>query len=183
MEIEDLIGSALPPQDIHLVGYSLGGRLALRYAMRHPARIHSLTLLSTHSGLNSETEKQNRLQADRIWAQKILVLPFPEFLKTWYDQPLFTSLRQNPELMKKLISMRQNQRPKDLVEAMLNWSLGRQECHQGRLKQFPKPWRLLYGEHDRKYAELYGGLPNAHPIAKAGHALHIEAPQEVASFL
>jgi 2-succinyl-6-hydroxy-2,4-cyclohexadiene-1-carboxylate synthase len=183
MEIEDLLASALPPQKVDLVGYSLGGRLAMRFALRHPHRIHSLTLLSTHIGLKSEEEKQQRLQADRVWAQKILVLPFDEFLCAWYDQPLFSSMKNKPALIQEIVSMRKTQRPKDLVTAMLNWSLGRQDCHRERLLKFDQPWRILYGQNDHKFSELFANMPNAHCIPLAGHAIHYEAPKEVAAYI
>lgn len=183
MEINDLLSSALPPQNIDLVGYSLGGRLAMEFSIQHPHRIHSLTLISSHYGLTSEEEKQARLQNDRIWAQKILALPFDEFLYTWYKQPTFISVHNKEALLKELFTMRKNQRPKELVSAMLQWSLGRQDYLKEQLLKFPKPIQFIYGKNDQKFVELYRDMPHAIGIDSAGHTLHFEAPEKIASLL
>ena len=180
MDIGDLFASALPPEPFDLVGYSLGGRLAMRFAARHPERIHSLTLLSAHHGLSDTAAKQSRLQADRIWAQKILILPFDQFLRDWYDQPIFSSLKQKQELLQEIMTIRKTQRLKDLVRALHNWSLGRQEDHAELLRGFSRPWKILYGACDERFANLYAGWPHSYPIAGAGHTLLLEAPKEVA---
>jgi 2-succinyl-6-hydroxy-2,4-cyclohexadiene-1-carboxylate synthase len=183
MDSNDLLSSALPPGKVDLVGYSLGGRLAMRFAFFHPTRIQSLTLLSAHYGLPTIEERENRLQSDRVWAQKILTSPFDEFLRDWYSQTTFSTLHDRNDLLQKLYSMRKPQKPKELVAAMLNYSLGRQECYRDHLKGLKRPWRALYGEHDLKVASLYKGWNEAHCIPGAGHSLHMEAPREVAKFL
>ena len=54
-------------EKIDLVGYSMGGRLALQYAAQNPQKIEKLILLSTHLGLFSEEEiLQKRTYAAQI---------------------------------------------------------------------------------------------------------------------
>lgn len=165
----------------HLIGYSMGGRLALRFALQHPERIKSLTLLSTHYGLETDEQKRNRLAADRIWIQKLNSLPFDQFLQEWYAQPVFSSLQTKPDLLKQIIAMKK--KSADLAKALEYWSLGHQPCYRSALLQFPKPIRILYGEQDHKFAALYAGWPQAIAIKEAGHCLHLETPEAVAAQL
>ena len=70
----------------HLVGYSMGGRIALQ---KFKDKALTLTLLSTHPGLKDAEERDARRESDAVWAKKLLHLPIDEFLKQWYDQPIF----------------------------------------------------------------------------------------------
>lgn len=155
----------LPAAQFHLVGYSMGGRLALEYARKFPRRIASLTILSAHPGLQTLQEKKQRLKEDLNWAEKLLRLPIDEFLSQWYDQPLFQSYRPD-------FSMRRNHDPKQLAQTLLHYSL----AHQ----LFYKPEHALYlvGENDLKYRTLY---PEAKVIPNAGHSIHLENPKSVAN--
>jgi 2-succinyl-6-hydroxy-2,4-cyclohexadiene-1-carboxylate synthase len=183
MKIEELLARSLPAEPIDLVGYSLGGRLGLRFALCHPTRIHSLTLLSTNYGFSSDEEKQSRFKTDQMWAQKILSLPWDEFLFQWYEQPIFSSIRKKPDLLKEMLSARKMQRPQDLVKALLTWSLGHQECYRDQLLTYAPPWQVIYGKKDEKFAKLYADWPKAHCIAGAGHTLHFESAEEIARHL
>ncbi len=147
---------------IHLVGYSMGGRLALSYANKHPEKIASLTLLSTFTGV----AEANRLEIDQRWANKILH-SFDDFLKEWYDQPLFAGYK--PDL-----TMRKKQNPKNIAQALLHYS-------PAILKVSPIDEAcLIVGERDQKYRELY---PNAIVVPNAGHMVHLEQPEMVAKII
>lgn len=159
--------SALAAQKLprlHLIGYSMGGRLALQFASSHPQRIASLTLISTHPGLDTEEEKQQRLLRDQTLAQEIRTLAIDEFLKRWYDQPLFKTLNAKMDIRR----LRKNQNREGLAQALNAFSLGRQD-------KFPLPSLCLAGEHDPAYHRFANAI-----IPDAGHAAHLENPNAVA---
>jgi 2-succinyl-6-hydroxy-2,4-cyclohexadiene-1-carboxylate synthase len=149
----------------HLVGYSLGGRIAMAFAAKHPEQIASLSILSAHPGLQSEEEKQRRLIADAEWAKLLLELPIDEFLNRWYDQSIFKSFR--PDL-----TMRNKQNIPALASAIVHYSLGLQPRYE-----VAEP---IVGERDEKFRALY---KNPILVPNAGHIVHLENPRKVAEIL
>jgi 2-succinyl-6-hydroxy-2,4-cyclohexadiene-1-carboxylate synthase len=144
----------------HLIGYSMGGRISLAYAAQHPEQIASLTLISTHFGLTTEEEKKQRLAHDAKWAA-LLETNWEEFIKKWYDQPIFNGFRPHRE--KPNLSIQKNM--------LLHYSLGKQQRYE------PKNAHIIVGEHDAKFRALH---PTATIIPNAGHAVHLENPEAVA---
>ncbi len=154
-------------RSFHLVGYSLGGRLALQYAKLFPERIASLTLASSHLGLKNEEEKKKRLQVDEQWAEKLRTLSLKEFLSLWYEQPLFGHFK--PDLSKRL-----EHDPQQLALALLHFSLAKQSYIE------PKNALILVGEKDQRYRDLF---PHANIIPNAAHMIHLENPLAFARIL
>lgn len=146
----------------HLIGYSMGGRLALMYAAQHPDQVASLTLMSAHPGLKTEEEKKKKRENDAAWAKLILELPIDEFLLRWYHQPLFH--RFKPDL-----KMRKQQNTPDLAASLMHYSLAKQPRYE--IDQ------VLVGERDWKFRHLF---KNPIVIPHAGHPVHLENPQAVA---
>lgn len=149
----------------HLVGYSMGGRIAMAYAAKHPEQIASLTLMSSHPGLKSEEEKQKRLASDQEWAKLLLELPIDEFLLRWYNQPIFKTFK--PDL-----AMRKKQNVSGLASALIHYSLAKQPHYEID--------HVLIGEKDEKFLALY---KNPVIIPNAGHMVHLENPQAVAEII
>ncbi|HSW72331.1 MAG TPA: alpha/beta fold hydrolase [Chlamydiales bacterium] len=149
-----------------LVGYSLGGRIALHFAKKYPERVEKLILISAHPGLRDENEKKKRFEIDQKWAQLLREKPLEEFLKKWYDQPLFATLN-----IEEMIHRRKNQNPKDLEKILLNLSLAKQESFWDRIDSST----MIAGEKDEKFAALYRSIPG-HILLPCGHAPHLECP-------
>lgn len=150
-------------EPVHLIGYSMGGRLALQYAKKFPERICQLTLLSTHPGLNTFEERQRRIEHDQKWANRILNDDFDVFLQDWYAQPIFGGF--TPPLKE-----RREQNQNDLAKALVHYSLGNQTHF------YPKA-HYLVGEGDEKLRVIH---PKATIILHAAHAIHLENPKDVA---
>lgn len=149
----------------HLIGYSMGGRLAMSYAFKHPEQIESITLMSAHPGLKSEEEKKERLKKDQEWANLLFELPIDEFLIRWYNQPLFKPFK--PDL-----TMRKQQNIPHLAAALMHYSLGKQMRFEID--------GVLVGERDEKFRALY---KNPILIPNACHMVHLENPEAVAQII
>ncbi len=151
---------------MHLIGYSMGGRLAMQYAQMFPDKVTSLTILSAHIGLQTEEEKAKRILLDEQLSQK-MVQSFDDFFKQWYDQPLFGGFKPN-------LAKRKQHNTLELAKTMTHFSLGKQPLLE------PKKALFVVGERDRKYRELY---PNAEVVLNAAHMVHLENPSQVATLI
>ncbi|MBY6188037.1 2-succinyl-6-hydroxy-2,4-cyclohexadiene-1-carboxylate synthase [Marinobacter hydrocarbonoclasticus] len=164
----------------HLLGYSLGGRLALALAhhlsQHTPNRLLSLTLESAHPGLLSETEKAERLRSDAAWFQRMATEPATQWLDAWYRQGVFADLSEPARAA--MVQARLGNRPHALAALYLGTSLG----HQPDLRALtlPCPVTLITGANDPKFTELARQWchPNwqHHVIESAGHNVHRARP-------
>jgi 2-succinyl-6-hydroxy-2,4-cyclohexadiene-1-carboxylate synthase len=163
-----------------LVGYSMGGRIALQLALHHG--YEHLILLCAHPGIHDEAERRARLEKDNVWIEKLRTLPFRAFLEEWYAQPLFNSLKNNLPLLQQIIQKRSNQDPERIAKMLKQLSPARMPaCHC-----FPKDTLFLYGEKDEKFKALSQTLPahvRVRGIEDCGHILHLEDPATCAKYI
>lgn len=176
---EDINGSILSLMDhlqlkkCHLVGYSMGGRIAFSLTDQFPDRFESLIILSAHPGLKDENERRSRLQNDLKWAEKLEQMPMDTFLKEWYQQPIFESFLHSGKIYEEAVKKRSEQNSKSLARILKNFSLG----NTPPIETFFSPCLLIYGEKDVKYAALYSKLnAKIDKIEGCGHVLHLENP-------
>lgn len=149
----------------------MGGRRALQLKKQYPEAIDRVVVLSGHPGLCTEREKEARWNEDLVWMNRLQELPFEEFLKLWYDQPLFGALKHHPEFPK-LLERKRRLDPQKLIHLLRTYSLAKQE----RLSSLPDTL-FLYGEQDVKYAGLSSAFVASQSVAGANHAIHIEKPE------
>jgi 2-succinyl-6-hydroxy-2,4-cyclohexadiene-1-carboxylate synthase len=174
----------------YLYGYSMGGRLALYLAIYYPQRFPQVMLESASPGLRSAAERLARRQQDDQLADR-LEQNWPQFLQDWYDQPLFTSLKQQPQF-DQMMWQRSMQNPKFLAQSLRQMGLGTQPNLWPQLAQLQTPIRLLAGSLDRKFVTIQTEIAELCPSASietvenTGHNIHRENPEvilrEIAGF-
>jgi 2-succinyl-6-hydroxy-2,4-cyclohexadiene-1-carboxylate synthase len=155
-----------------LVGYSMGGRLALQLAERYT--YPHVIALSAYISIVDAAEREARLERDLEWVRKLRTMDMRAFLHEWYDQPLFASLKARPDLLEGIVQRRSVQNPERMAEVLNTLSVAR----HSPIRTFPKRLLFLYGERDEKYKALYATLPNARGIPDTGHVLHLENPEQ-----
>ncbi len=85
----DVLDRVLPAAPVTLAGYSLGGRIALRWAVRSPERIARLVLIGANPGLADPAERSARRRSDEALAQAIETDGLDAWLSRWSEQSLF----------------------------------------------------------------------------------------------
>lgn len=164
-----------------LVGYSMGGRLALYLALHYPQQFSRVILESASPGLASETERQQRSQRDWQLADQ-LEADFTSFLQHWYEQPLFHSLRHHPDFPR-LLQQRAQNNPAELANSLRYLSTGQQPSLWQSLETLPQPLLLLAGERDSKFVGLNQAMACHCPqaqltiVPECGHGIHWEQPE------
>ncbi len=182
---------ALDLSTVNLLGYSMGGRLALDLALSYPQRIRSLILESASPGLKTEAERQARITSDQALADRIERDGVPAFADYWSTLPLFAS--QPPEIRAQLHAQRLRNHPTGLANSLRGMGTGAQPSLWDRLSGLDRRVLLICGALDAKFCainrDMRDHLPQASLviIPDAGHTTHAEQPErfraEVLRFL
>lgn len=170
-----------------LVGYSLGGRIALATALRHPDRFTHLVLESASAGLREGSARHERCKHDDALAAELESAShdptvFEIFLRDWYAMPLFSTLDEHPALREAMIQRRRDNDPAALAIALRGLSVGRQPDLWPQLENLRIPTLLVVGAHDRKFRilaeEMSERCPKiaVHEMSGCGHNVHAENP-------
>ena len=174
---EELSRSAAP-EPCFLVGYSMGGRIALSLALRYPELFEKAIIVSASPGLRTEEERLSRRESDEGIARKI-EKNFEGFIQAWYDQPLFATLKSHP-LFQEVERERKINNPENLASALRLLGTGHQPSLWEELKKNRVPIQFLAGEKDLKFVEIGHQMVNLCTESKleifpgCGHTLHIE---------
>jgi 2-succinyl-6-hydroxy-2,4-cyclohexadiene-1-carboxylate synthase len=182
-EAADLIVDVIPDDPIDLGGYSLGGRVALHVAVRHPDRIGRLVLVSATRGIRNDAERAQRRRSDDALAQHILEVGAATFLDEWLAQPLFSTLPDDPE--------ERASRSRDaagLAASLRTLGTGHQEWLGDRLVAAGLPTLAIAGALDAKYTAEALAIADSDSrraalVDGAGHATHLEAPETCADLV
>ena len=170
--------------DFHLLGYSMGGRTALSFAMIYPKMISSLILESASPGLATEDERKQRILKDEALAKKIEQEGIEAFVDFWENIPLFQSQKKLPkEVRENIRAERLSQKERGLAQSLRYMGTGSQPSWWNKLGQLDQPVMLLAGKYDDKFISINnlmeksltdGGLIICE---NAGHAIHVEQPE------
>lgn len=192
-DLTELI-TVLGYEKVALLGYSMGGRLALRFALARPDKLWALVLESASPGIADEAERAARIASDEALAQRLERDGLEAFIDYWQSIPLWASQERLPqEKRDALRAQRLQNSVTGLANSLRGMGAGADEAVFGRLSELSVPTLLIAGDLDRKYHDLAHAMAPVIPSAElcilndAGHAAHFEQPgafaQAVARFL
>jgi 2-succinyl-6-hydroxy-2,4-cyclohexadiene-1-carboxylate synthase len=185
---------ALAIERTALLGYSMGGRAALRFARRHPGRLTALVLESTSPGIADAAARASRVRADEALADAIERDGVQAFVERWERLPLWDSQHSLPaEVRASLHAQRESNAPRGLANSLRGAGAGADLPMIGHLAEIAVPTLLIAGALDAAYVghgrQMELELPRARLVVvpDAGHTVHLERPElfaaEVSAFL
>jgi 3-oxoadipate enol-lactonase len=163
----------------HIVGLSMGGRVATNFALNHPNKVLSLTLMDAALDGYQNTVNWNVLAKQQgIENARI----------NWLNHAIFSTAKEQPDVLKNL---------SDIVDGYSGWHWLNDDPQttQGapareRLAEISAPALVIVGEKDLGYFHdiadvLANEIPGAQKvtIAGAGHMVNMEAPQKINELL
>ncbi|CAA9479951.1 MAG: 2-succinyl-6-hydroxy-2,4-cyclohexadiene-1-carboxylate synthase [uncultured Solirubrobacteraceae bacterium] len=177
----------LVPGGATLAGYSMGGRIALHWALSRPGRLDRLVLVGASAGLADATERAARRAADEALAERIERKGVEAFADDWGALAMWAG--QSPAVAAAARAQRLAQEPVGLAAALRGLGAGALPSLWDRLAELEVPVDLVVGERDAKFRAVATQMARALPMAGvtvvpgAGHAVHLEAPEAVARIL
>lgn len=177
-----------------LVGYSMGGRIALETVLRASRAgatlpLSALVLESAHPGPANQAEAELFRKRNHEWAQRVRSLGAPAFMDWWATLPLFASQRRLPQGVRdRLREGRCDNAEEDLAFQLEAWGQHNQSfrldsvAYLARAAQF-QPTAYFVGALDEKYCAIACDLESTARAVSvrifpgAGHNIHLEVPE------
>jgi 2-succinyl-6-hydroxy-2,4-cyclohexadiene-1-carboxylate synthase len=179
--------AAVAPTRFTLVGYSMGGRVALHVALALGERVERVVLVGASPGIADAGEREARLQGDLALADEIERLSIDEFARRWAQTPVLAG--QPASARAAADADRRRNTPAGLARALRGLGTGALPSLWGRLGELAVPVVLVVGERDEKFlaiaAETAASMVEAEVVVVpgAGHAVHLENPEAVANLI
>jgi 2-succinyl-6-hydroxy-2,4-cyclohexadiene-1-carboxylate synthase len=170
-----------------LVGYSLGGRLALRAVLRDQARYAGLVIVGATAGIDDPGQRSARAEADDRLASWIEAARIEDVVAVWERQPLFAD--QAETLVEGQRPGRLAQEPAELAMLLRTAGQGVLEPVWHELLALELPVLALAGSRDEGYTAAAQRIADTAPNAKAvivedtGHAAQLQQPERVAELV
>jgi len=167
-----------------LLGYSLGGRLALHACIHRPDLWQGVVLVGADPGLGSSEEKNQQFTRDRNWADRLKKEPLEQLVREWDEQPVFCGIENSaPRNLEELD-------PIQLSQQFEVFSKGLQQNLVPALSELKTPPVLfLAGEKDKKYQQIGDELAELCPVVESrwvedsGHRVPWENPESFSRIL
>jgi 2-succinyl-6-hydroxy-2,4-cyclohexadiene-1-carboxylate synthase len=183
-----LLSCELPP--LHVVGYSLGARLALGLSVRHPTRVARLTLISVHPGLSSEVSRATRRASDEAWCELLLSKGVLTFVDAWQAAPLWASQAKLPlSIRYRKQQEREQHSASGLCRSLRVTGLAAMPDYTPFLGAIQVDTAIAVGALDLKFCALGRTLAEQMPRAElhvapsAGHDLLLERPDFIRALI
>ncbi|HKJ45518.1 MAG TPA: 2-succinyl-6-hydroxy-2,4-cyclohexadiene-1-carboxylate synthase [Balneolales bacterium] len=170
----------LPPFFMH--GYSMGGRLAIQFAVNYSDFLSGLILESTTFGIDDEEDIKSRLAEDKRRAESI-EQNYRQFVEDWNNAPLFKNKSEDSsERNQSLKKIQKNQKPHGLANSLRGFGTASMPSVKNQLQKIKCPVLLLSGAEDAKFSRIGKEMlehinhSTHYIIGNSNHRVHIDNP-------
>jgi len=182
--IEDIL-NFLSISKVFILGYSMGGRAALFYAVNQSERIKGLILESSTAGIENEKDRTERIKSDEELAQYIEKHNIENFVELWMDKEIFNTQRRfSNEKLKNIRKKKILNSKIGLVNSLRGFGTGVTPFLGDKLSTLNFSVLLISGDLDSKFTQINSEMVNQFSkaehkiITNAGHNTHIEEPNK-----
>ena len=168
---------------VDVLGYSMGGRVALHFAVQAPERVRTLILESASAGIEDDAERRRRIDSDNALAERILRDGIEAFVAEWERLPLLALAPHVAEDVRlRQTAQRLQNDPRGLANSLRGMGAGQPAPLWAVLPDLQSTVRIIVGERDTRYHQLgerlQALLPGSHlaVVPDAGHTVHIDQP-------
>jgi 2-succinyl-6-hydroxy-2,4-cyclohexadiene-1-carboxylate synthase len=189
-EVERIAGAIAGAVPVHLVGYSMGARVALGVALAHPQRVRRLTLIGVNPGLETGEDRRARGELEASWIRVLERDGIEAFVDLWERLPLWRSQEALPAAVRRAQRARRLAHdPAGLAGALRTLGLAVMPNFWPRLGELRMPVDLVAGELDDRFRALAGamrprlGAGRLIVVPGCGHNPVLERPRAIAALL
>jgi len=173
-----------------LLGYSLGGRVALDLALRHQDLVKCLVLEGSSPGIEDDLERAERRRKDEALAKEIEARGIDWFVDYWENTPLFATQKRLPtDVIQAIRQDRLSNSSNGLAMSLRASGPGQMTPLWEDLGGLNIPVLLIVGGRDRAFVRVAEKMKSRIPDCKvavvddAGHCVHLERPAEFANLV
>jgi 2-succinyl-6-hydroxy-2,4-cyclohexadiene-1-carboxylate synthase len=174
----------------HLVGYSLGARVALGLLVRHQELVSAATLIGGRPGLSDPADRRARTRQDEEWARLLDEKGLDTFVAAWEALPIWATQAALPDRrLERQRAIRRAHDPRGLARSLRVAGLGRMPYYGDRLGGVNVGVRLVVGDRDTRFLDIADRMAEQLPratlirVSGAGHNVVLERPREIAALL
>lgn len=157
-----------------LVGYSMGGRVALRLASQLGYKIKKVILLSSNPNSLNSSERESRLAWEEKTKNDMLTLSSSEFFRSWNALGIFKNDQPIPEVSSEKLQI--------WAQIFEKYRLSDQADYLQDLKNHPDQFAWIVGDLDDKYLTIAKTSGVKYYTINAGHRL-FQRPQEIINII